>query len=296
MKVALLVILLLALAGFAFRDDIGALMDAGKSRQEHDGGKKKHKHKNEQPASGMVSIAKQWDLPAELKEISGLAWLDENRFACVQDEDGTVFIYNTASNAIERRIPFAGNGDYEGLTVKDKMVYVVRSDGHLYEVDLDAKAPAREYDTPLTSSQNIEGLCYDKQHDRLLLAAKEGEEGVHQKYIYAFDLKKKELLKQPAFTIDLDNELLNNSKEKKKSKTIRPSAIAINPRTNELFITDGPGSRLLVLTSTGEIRQLYKLGKDFAQPEGITFSPAGDMFISNEGTKHPGNILKVSIQ
>jgi DNA-binding beta-propeller fold protein YncE len=103
-------------------------------------------------------------------------------------------------------------------------------------------------------------------------------------------------LKQPAYSIDLSNEILTGPAGKKKSKSIMPSAIAINPRTGELFITDGPGSRLLILANSGDIKQVHNLGKDFAQPEGITFSPAGDMFISNEGTKNPGNILKVAIQ
>jgi len=41
---------------------------------------------------------------------------------------------------------------------------------------------------------------------------------------------------------------------------------------------------------------LYLLNtKQFLQPEGITFNAAGDLFISNEGIKQPGNILQVKI-
>ncbi len=52
---------------------------------------------------------------------------------------------------------------------------------------------------------------------------------------------------------------------------------------------------LLIMDYSGTIKKLYQLGKDFAQPKGITFSPQGEIFISNEGTKQPGNILKVEI-
>lgn len=275
MKIAVLIIGVLVIVGFVFRNDLGTLMAADKQKS--------------------ISITKKWDLPAELKEISGLAWIDNNRFACVQDEDGKIFIYNTAENKIEKQIPFGGPGDYEGVAVKENTIYVVRADGRLYEIDMNVKAAAKEYKTPLTVQHNIEGLCYDKNNNRLLLASKDEETG-NKKQIYSFDLDKKELLKQPAYSIDLSNEMLNSDEGKKKKKPIMPSAIAINPRTNDVFITDGPGSRLLILANSGDIKQLHNLGKDFAQPEGITFSSAGEMFISNEGTKKPGNILKVTIQ
>lgn len=75
-----------------------------------------------------------------------------------------------------------------------------------------------------------------------------------------------------------------------------PSAIGIHPATRGIYITDGPGARLLVMDASGNIESLHQLGKDFAQPEGLTFSPRGELFISNEGTKQPGNILKVEIK
>jgi uncharacterized protein YjiK len=292
MKIVVLIIAVLVVAGIVFRNDLGALMAADKPQQE----KKDKKDKKEgEPASNSISITQKWDLPAELREISGLAWIDKNRFACVQDEDGEVFIYNTAENKIEKQIPFGGPGDYEGIAVNENTIYVVRSDGRLFEIDMNSKSPAKEYKTPLTAQHNVEGLCYDKANDRLLLAAKDEETG-NKKQIYHFDLTKKELMKQPAYSIDLSNEMLNTADGKKKKKSIMPSAIAINPRTNDVFITDGPGSRLVILASSGEVKQVHNLGKDFAQPEGITFSSAGELFISNEGTKNPANILKVAIQ
>jgi len=53
---------------------------------------------------------------------------------------------------------------------------------------------------------------------------------------------------------------------------------------------------VLIMDYSGTIKKFYQLGKDFAQPKGITFSPQGEIFISNEGTKQSGNILKVEIE
>jgi uncharacterized protein YjiK len=53
---------------------------------------------------------------------------------------------------------------------------------------------------------------------------------------------------------------------------------------------------LLAMDNSGNIKKLYHLGKNFAQPEGITFSPQGEIFISNEGAKQPGNIMKIELK
>ena len=90
-------------------------------------------------------------MPKDLTEISGLSYLDEQRFVCVQDELGKIFIYNIGSSSVEKEIPFGGVGDYEGLAVVDKTVWVLRADGKLFEVsNLDAAKPAvKEYSTHL---------------------------------------------------------------------------------------------------------------------------------------------------
>lgn len=243
-----------------------------------------------------VLITQKWELPSDLKEVSGITYIDDQRFACIQDEDGKIFIYNRASNKIENEIPFGVMGDYEDIAVKDNMAYVVRADGRLFEVDMNSgKNSVKEYKTFLTVEHDVEGLCYDKNNNRLLLAIKDDEPGKPDyKGIYAFDLAKKAFIKEPVFKIDLKNEVFYSVR--KKNKTLMPSAIGINAKTNEIFITDGPKAMLLILDNSGNIKKLYRLGKDFAQPEGITFSPQGEIFISNEGTKQPGNILKVEIK
>ena len=107
--------------------------------------------------------------------------------------------------------------------------------------------------------------------------------------------QKRFFIKEPVFKIDLQDEMIANQQDKK-NKSIMPSSIGINPVTNEIFITDGPKSKLLIMDKSGMIKKLVQLGKDFSQPEGITFSPQGEMFISNEGSKLPGNILKVEVK
>ena len=261
---------------------------------------KNGKTNSQQSAATGITIAKKWEMPKVLTEISGLSYINEQRFACVQDELGTIFIYNTATSSVEKEIPFAGAGDYEGLAAVGETIWVLRADGKLFEVtNINQGKPAvTEHDTHLTIKQDSEGLCYDKKNNRLLIAIKGSElDSDDYKGIYAFDLAAKKMGQQPAFKIDLlDNIFQQNGSNKKKKATINPSGITVHPVNGDMYITDGRNPQLLVIDASGKIKSLHQLdNNDFAQPEGISFNAAGDLFISNEGTKQPGNILQVTI-
>jgi uncharacterized protein YjiK len=250
-------------------------------------------------ADATITIVKKWNMPKELAEISGLSYMDGQRFASVQDELGKIFIYNVSSSSVEREILFGAAGDYEGLAVVDEIIWVLRADGKLFEVSNTnaAKPSVEEYSTPLTVKQDPEGLCYDKKNNRLLIAIKGAEAGTENyKGIYAFDLNSKKMDQQPVFKIDLQNKVFGNGSDKKKKNTINPSDISIHPVSGDMYIIDGRNPQLLITDAGGNIKKLFGLSsKEFAQPEGITFNPAGDLFISNEGTRQPGNIVQVKI-
>ena len=235
-------------------------------------------------------------MPKSLREISGLAYIDSQRFACIQDEEGIIFIYNRVSNLIEKQTRFAKRGDFEGIAVKDHTAFVIRADGRLFEINLLlGKKSVIKHKTHLTAKQDVEGLCYDRRNNRLLLAIKHDEPGnARFKGIYAFDLHTMNVQPNPVYKLDLQHAIFHPH-EGKLNKTIRPSEIDIHPITNDLYVTDGPKSRLLILDSNGNIKKLFQLGKKFHQPEGLTFSPQGDIFISNEGKNKKANICQVQI-
>ena len=251
-------------------------------------------------ASTGITVTKKWEMPKQLLEISGLSYIDDQRFACVQDELGTIFIYNIASSSVEKEIPFGGVGDYEGLAVVGETVWVLRADGKLFEVNNinAAKPTVKEHSTHLTIKQDSEGLCYDKKNNRLLVAIKGAElESEDYKGIYGFDLASKKMNQQPVFKIDLLHEVFENTGSGKKKKgAINPSGIAIHPLSGDMYITDGRNAKLLTTDAQGKIKKLYQLNNnEFAQPEGVAFNSAGELFIANEGTSQSGNILQVKI-
>jgi uncharacterized protein YjiK len=261
---------------------------------------KKGKDKKAEAASPAITVVKQWNLPTILQEISGLAYMGDNRFACVQDESGVIFIFNTATNKIERQVTFGATGDYEGLALVGKTAYVARSDGKIFEVNnIDTNTPkVQTYTTPLTAAHDVEGLTYDASRNRLLLAIKGADTGQkNYKGIYAFDLKTKKLVAEPVIKLNLADPALLQGSGQNLQKALQPSEIALNPSTGDLYLTEATNPQLLVLSATGAIRARYKLSNQtFGQPEGIAFGPAGELYISNEGKKANGNIVQVNIR
>lgn len=245
-----------------------------------------------------VKIIRKWEMPKDLKEISGIAPINNKQIACVQDELGKIFIFSIAENKVEKEIEFSSKGDYEGIAVVDDKAYIIRADGLLLEVAnySSGKPTVKEYRTPLTVKQDVEGLCYDAKNNRLLLSIKGKELNTDEyKGIYAFSLSSKKMEANPVLKIDLTNNFWN--KAKKKKDVIQPSDIDVHPATGDIYIVDGADPKLFVMSNHGTPKQLYQLNSsDFPQPEGITFLQNGDLLISNEGRKGEGNILQLSIQ
>jgi uncharacterized protein YjiK len=240
-----------------------------------------------------------WELPSVLRGVSGIKYLGDNRFACIQDEEGTIFIYNADAGKVEKTIPFSGPGDFEGIAIAGSSAYVVRSNGTIYEVQdyEEAKPKVMQYDTPLTAKHNVEGLTYDKNNNRLLVAVKGNEPGnKNYKGIYAFDLKAKQLAVKPVIKINLADPFFNSMKGNATDQVFQPSAIEIHPITNDIYILQGSDPRLIVMDAKGHMKKLYTLNRSlFPQAEGLAFTPKGELYVSNEGKDSAATIVKVTL-
>lgn len=250
-------------------------------------------------------------LPRILEEVSGLAYAGNNQLLCVQDERGIIFHFDMTTKQIVKRIHFAKDNDYEGITIAGPEIFVLESDGTIYgvmEYDNPDSLVVEKIPTFLNSSNDAEGLCFDSAHNRLLVACK-GQGGVGSRFkdkkaVYGFNLETRALEEDPVLVIDLEDlEEMQPSGDTqeaaddvltffgKNNLTFNPSAIAIHPVTQDIYILSSAGKNLLVLSSSGSIRSLTKLKKSqFKQPEGITFDETGTMYISNEGKGGRANI------
>ncbi|SHI50107.1 SdiA-regulated [Mesonia phycicola] len=261
----------------------------------------KDKYYVEYTDASQIKIVNKWELPRILEEVSGISYLDNERIACVQDEVGDVFIFNLVSKTIEKKINFSKNDDFEGLATVENKAYLLRSDGEIFKIDdITVENPKIEkLNSSLSYEYNFEGLCYDKKHNRLLLAAKESgpDKDKNFKPVFEFSLTTNKLNKTPVFKLNYDNPIFEGLESAGSARVFRTSEIKIHPTTGDIYMLDGVIGKLLILNSNWEAKDLYVFNpSDFPQPEGITFSPKGKMFISNEGEWNPANILEVELQ
>lgn len=248
--------------------------------------------------SESLEIVEEWKLPEILDEISGIAVIDEDRIAAVQDENGIIFIYNLRSSEIEEQIEFGDDGDYEGIALSGTTAYVLRSDGNIFEVQnyLNDERKTIEHNTGIPGKHNFEGLCYDEANNRLLLAAKEAAK-IDDKPVFAYDPASKKLQEVPVFQINSDDPLFKGMKKKKQEKVILPSEINIHPNTGNIYLLDAVNPKILILDRNGKSQTMHQLNqKQFKQAEGLTFGKAGELFISNEGKGGKANILQVKLE
>ncbi|MCC7303102.1 MAG: hypothetical protein IT233_10715 [Bacteroidia bacterium] len=253
-------------------------------------------------------------LPDTLREVSGLTAIDSVSFACIQDENGILFIYDAVKNEVKKQYTFHLDGDYEGIARVGKTIYVLRSDGVLFEItDYDSKdCKVNSYQTGIPANNN-EGLCFNPDSNRLLIACKgkigKGPEFKDKRVIYGFDLKTKSLSKEPVFDFDLqaikDFAIKNNlnlpvKERKKKGETVkepfikfRTSAIGIHPVTQKLYLLSASDHLLFIFNMNGNLEHIEQLNPAmFNKAEGITFFENGDMLITNEGQDKKPTLLR----
>lgn len=252
------------------------------------------------------------DLPVSLHEISGLAIIDSVTVACIQDENGILFFYDIKQHKIRNQITFGVNGDYEGITLVDKTLYILRSDGVLFEIkDYNTrKLSIKTYATQIPATNN-EGLCYDASKNRLLIGAKgrinKDPQFRDQRFIYEFDLKTKNLNPKPVFNFNvydvnlsskLNGAVLPTKKDKKGNIyetgfKVNTSEIAIHPITKQLYVLSATDHCLFMFNMNGKLENTKQLDPIlFNKSEGLSFFPNGDLIISNEGQARQPTLLR----
>lgn len=257
------------------------------------------------------------ELPNDLNEISGLS-LSEDGLTLIanNDEEGKIFFIDINNGQIVHKIKFAKKGDYEGIERVGDKIYVTTSNGKIYEVDGkgDEKQEATKHKTFLELSNDVEGLAFDADENRLLLACKgkagKGKEFKGKRGIYGFDLKTNVLSERPVFLIDREKiqeytmdhpayleKILESFTPDQAASAFSPSGIAIHPSSKNIYIVSSVGKLLLVLKPDGTILHIEKLNKTMhRQPEGICFDKDGTMYISSEGKEGKGKIFMYNVK
>ncbi|RMF61921.1 MAG: hypothetical protein D6748_00605 [Calditrichaeota bacterium] len=238
---------------------------------------------------------RQFQLPRDLREVSGLAVSEDGRLLAHNDESGTIYIISPQDDFTFKRFYLGSpviRGDFEGIAIKQDTLFLVTSSGTLVRFIEGAEeehVPYQKIHTGLSSKYNVEGLTYDSESNSLLLACKASIKKGHKmmKVVYAFSLRDYQLSSEPYLTFQ----------EKKITreadiKHFSPSAIERHPQRGTFFILSAHEPAILEMTGNGQILNVTKLNKKLhPQPEGLAITSEGIIYIANEGGKHFAKLI-----
>ncbi len=225
----------------------------------------------------------QTKLPLELDEISGVAYYakDSSIFA-INDEKGWLYKLKKGSNGL--RWKFSKGADFEDLVLLDSAFYVLQSNGNIIRLTFDTKnnivVQQYTFEQQEGVKNEFEILYFDSTRQKLILVCKDCESDKKKSLTtFSFDPFSGQYTGSD-FSINVEKIAESIGEEKIRFK---PSAAAINPKNGLLYIVSAINEMIVITDVNGNFKNSFKVDKGiFKQPEGITFTPSGDMIISNE--------------
>lgn len=224
-------------------------------------------------------------LPAELREVSGLALSPDGRLFAHDDEIAEIHQLDPATGDVLASFGLGEStvtGDFEGLAWADDRLFLITSEGTIAEFRPGANAARVDYRrhvTGLASVCEVEGLTHDPGTGSLLIVCKEmyddGPPGV-----YAFDLAQRRLESQPRLAIRSTS-----------GDEVSPSALVIDPGSGNLIVLAARQRRILEVDREGRTVAEARLRRNaHPQAEGIELLPDGTLLIADEGGNGRGRL------
>lgn len=255
-------------------------------------------------ASGEYDLSKpsKLILGDALAEISGISFYakDSSVFA-ICDEAGLLYKIHIRKGFLVEKWEFDKKRDYEDVELHDSSFFVLESNGNIEKLNVVPRSKPSLRDTILnrrtvfpgdnTLKREFESLYYDEEYKGFVMICKDCEDD-NNKFTTAWLYDPVADSYTPSiFKIALDPVAQKIGADKIK---FRPSAAAVNPLTKDIWIISSTNALIVVIDHKGNMKNVYTLNTGiFNMPEGITFTPWGDLLVSNEaGDKYgPATLL-----
>lgn len=223
------------------------------------------------------------NLPQSLDEISGITYYpkDTSVFAVI-DEDGLLFKINLNRPDEVKEWRFDKQRDFEDIVLLDSTFYVMVSNGDLDKITFDNdKIAVAKVDFPNASKKvnEFESMYYSADSNKMIMLCKQCEDDKKSTLSsYYFSDTAHQFVPHKTIETEPLFQKIGSKKEK-----IKPSAAAINPLTKELYVLCSINKIIFIEDASGKIKEIIKLDpKIYKQPEGMAFTPDGDLIVSNE--------------
>ncbi|MBA2249915.1 MAG: SdiA-regulated domain-containing protein [Chitinophagaceae bacterium] len=223
-------------------------------------------------------------LPSQLNEISGISYYpkDSSVFAIV-DEDGLLFKIHLRNPPDVKFWRFDKKHDFEDVVLHDSIFYVLISNGDIETLRFSndtVHTNKKIFENADKKTNEFETLYFDDKYNQLVMLCKDCEDD-KKKIVTAWGFNPDSAVYTPSlFSIDV-KPVAEKTKEEKLH--LKPSAAAVNPVNGDVYILASVNKLLLISDRSGKVKEVFELDPSvYKQPEGITFTPTGDMIISNE--------------
>jgi hypothetical protein len=230
--------------------------------------------------------ARQWRLPRTLQEISGLAYLDGDRWLAHHDNDATIWLLNLAEHGSFKPLGNADDtpsmaGDFEAITRDGGRVYLLASPGRLYHARLDTTtsalaAPLEPIASGIEGACNFEGLTLDDA-GALWLACKYPRHPVPG-HVHLYRLPGGGGAQAQRLLVDVAPILDALGLDR-----LRPSGLTWLPRRGRLLVLAGKERVVLELDRSGAVLAWRTLSRrHHRQAEGIAVADDGRLLVADE--------------
>ncbi len=231
-------------------------------------------------------ILARWVLPAELKEISGLAVTANGSLLAHNDEQGRVFVIDPKRGVVVKQFMLGKGdlrGDFEAIAVSESEIFMLVSNGTIYrfrEGTDGQSVPYTTIDTKLGRECEFEGIAVDRAKQIVLMpcknVSKKGPKG--QLVIYRWSLQGGPSQQPTMLTVPLVRLIGPNG-----WKSLHPSDMAIDPVTKNYVMIASQEKALIEITPDGGVVSAGPLPEASEQAEGLAITNDGILIISDEG-------------
>ena len=238
--------------------------------------------------------AREFYLPQGLTEISGLAVASSHSVFAHDDNYGIVYEVDLDSGRVLRAFALGKptvKGDFEDIAVRAGTVYLLASDGRLFEAPIGEhrqRVRYNVYDTGVGTHCETEGLVNGpKDGEFLILCKKPHQDKLKDRLvIYLWSLDDRVPVSSPWLSVPLDGLV-----EPLDQANFHPSAFYWQRDPGRFLIISAKGHTAIEIDEQGKLIDRVKLDKGaHPQPEGLTLMPDGRLVISDEGTRGHGKI------
>ncbi len=286
----------LALAGLAAIG--GCRADSGSDSALLEAREKEVKQRIESGANGEEPLAK-WILPDVLREISGIALLDDGRIVANNDERARVYLIDPMRGVILKYFNLGKGGivaDFEAIAVSGRDMYLLRSNGDVYqfrEGDDRSTVEFTKHATNLGKECEFESLEIEPGTGAFIMPCKRVDKKSERNQVKIY-----RWLRQPggaaavsSISVPLSDAIGSNG-----WKELSPSDVTIDRRTGNYIIVTGPEKALIEITPAGAVVRSMPVPGSPQQPEGVAITRDGVLIIADEGVARPADITMYSWQ